>query len=234
MKSKMDPLPIIIAVVLFVVLTVIAIVIAYFVRRHRLRQKQEASKKNFDDSIVAQHVDGSFTFTNRLSDLMNTPEPRHVNYTRQGNREAASIHSGYSNPSYIHPTELGEIHTEAEAKEQDKHVTVESVRYCNTSGLYDNNMVRNSENEAGQNNKSYPSLHDRNSHTYDEINDGYAEDETNTANKSKSLPESAKGKIEIPKNNSSDADNDFTRTLADQAEVPSPTDTIQRPNWPTK
>lgn len=99
-SDGIDPIPIVIAVIVFAVLTVVTAGVVYCLRRYRKHKKDEASKQTFDTSIMAENVDGSFAATNRLSGLVNTPELPRVRYERKGDSEAASISHVYQNPYY--------------------------------------------------------------------------------------------------------------------------------------
>ena len=94
----MDPLPIIIAVVLFVVLSAIAVIVLFLVRRYRSHRKQQATREVFDSSIISRHDNGSVIATNRLSVIMGTPEASRVSYDRHGG--TAQINQAYPNPTY--------------------------------------------------------------------------------------------------------------------------------------
>jgi hypothetical protein len=99
-EEGFDPLPVIIAVVLFVCLVVIFIVVIYCLRKRRKKQKMDASKEHFDNTIIREDTDGSFQFENRLHNPVPTPETSRVMYGSRDGDHFAKISPTYRNPGY--------------------------------------------------------------------------------------------------------------------------------------
>ena len=95
-----DALPIIIAVVVFVCLIAVFVVVICILRKRRNNKKLEASKEQFDRTIMSEHNDGSFQFENRLANSVPTPEVQRVSYQHRGEDHFASISTAYRNPGY--------------------------------------------------------------------------------------------------------------------------------------
>lgn len=242
-EKKFDATGIIVAVVLFVVLCIIAAVVIYCWRRHRQLKKAEASKQNFNESIVSRTHDGSVAAVNRLSGLVHTPEPQRVEYRRERdtNNESVNVDSVdnvYLNPTYSKPRYQVPGRSNAANGDPPVHQTVIDVR---NSHVYDNpKFSREVPNHDYDNphesqivvdsDDPYSSLHHNASHQYKRINE---------VTNSRSLQEEPNTEAAVSHsdvvnkeiNNVTD-ETDFRARLSSQKDVPSPTDNITEPNWP--
>ena len=252
MKDKMDPLPIIIAVVLFVVLSAIAVIVLFLVRRYRSHRKQQATREVFDSSIISRHDNGSVIATNRLSVIMGTPEASRVSYDRHGG--TAQINQAYPNPTYAigrvgntqgadggdgegtQGADGGEGIQGADGGEGEgtlgadggEHTqtnnTVINIRNSNLSHTYDNasEMFKHTITANIDEDVTYTSLRTSLPHTYGHVNAGLSTDQSNAT----------QARTEDNVDNTTDEGNYMRMSLSQQNDLPSPTDTVTEPKWP--
>ena len=232
MKDKMDPLPIIIAVVLFVVLSAIAVIVLFLVRRYRSHRKQQETREVFDSSIISRHDNGSVIATNRLSVIMGTPEASRVSYDRHGG--TAQINQAYPNPTYaigrVGNTQgadggEGECTQGADGGEHTQtNNTVINIRNSNLSHTYDNasEMFKNTITANIDEDVTYTSLRTSLPHTYGHVNAGLSTDQSNAT----------QARTEDNVDNTTDEGNYMRMSLSQQNDLPSPTDTVTEPKWP--
>ena len=232
MKDKMDPLPIIIAVVLFVVLSAIAVIVLFLVRRYRSHRKQQETREVFDSSIISRHDNGSVIATNRLSVIMGTPETSRVSYNRHGG--TAQINQAYPNPTYaigrVGNTQgadggEGECTQGADGGEHTQtNNTVINIRNSNLSHTYDNasEMFKNTITANIDEDVTYTSLRTSLPHTYGHVNAGLSTDQSNAT----------QARTEDNVDNTTDEGNYMRMSLSQQNDLPSPTDTVTEPKWP--
>ncbi|KAK3606288.1 hypothetical protein CHS0354_037964 [Potamilus streckersoni] len=129
-QNNLVPILIGVAVMLVLVVAVVVIVLILMVKRRKSRPKVQ-----YNQGIVEQSMDGSFSITNQLHGIVGTPDVRRARINRDGTvMYIQNIPDAYSNPAY----ETLPVSTTA-------YITQESLQVYNSAEKITNATARETE-----------------------------------------------------------------------------------------